>query len=202
VLWFVNITNRNFFMGLFPFLQQAELPDGFENLVTPWRVLRIQEDGEITAQYNKLANEDLGGNRILQQLFSHGSFVSASPLDEGMLLYLLSRPAYVYEYAFPMEPEWFMLGFGQIYGQRASVMGGRGMAPFRRVFIRPGLVFFLCDNGYVYEFAINEEVEEAEEALDEIRVAEITITTENLPRYTFANGQFVRHGEFFFHPCW
>ena len=164
LLWFVNITNRNFLLNYFPFLHQATIPEGADRLIIPWRIIAIQADGTINAQYNSLAGSETYGHRVLSQLLQNGRFIAANYNPSSYFPY----PAYIYEYAFPMDAEWFTKGFGQ----RSNVLTRTGLSPFRQVIIQPPApdgpaapdrpadandyahVFFLCENGYVYEFAV------------------------------------------------
>ena len=159
VLWFVNITNRNFLLNYFPFLQQAAIPEGFDNFIVPWRVFSALPDGSFSVRYKNLTHPDNDhyADMILSQLMTKGSFVDSYPLDNENILSFLAYPVFVYEYAFSMKAEWFSLGFGQ----RSGLLSRHGLETFRRVFIRPpdqygfdAHVFFLCDEAYVYEFTV------------------------------------------------
>ena len=201
VLWFVNITNRNFLLNYFPFMQQAIIPEGLERLVTPWRIITVHGDGRFSVQYNGLvqSNFERYSDIVLSHLLQRGRFISVGQLDYETLL---AEPAYIYEYAFPMEAEWFTLGFGQ----RGGLLTAQGMAPFRQVIIRPPAygdinahVFFLCENGYAYEFTVAPLGEgDGRDTFDHAVSPEASGAY-----YIFVDlpggGGFIRHGEFAFY---
>jgi len=201
VLWFFNITNRNFLLNYFPFMQQASISEGLDRLVTPWRIITIHGDGRFSVQYNSLSrpNVERYGDIVLSHLLQRGSFVSAQRLDYGALL---AESGYIYEYAFPMEADWFTQGFGQ----RDSLLTDQGLAPFRQVIIRPPAygsidahVFFLCENGYAHEFTVPPlGTGDGRDAFEHMIPQEAVGAY-----YVFAELQegegFIRHGEFVFH---
>ena len=156
VLWFVNITNRNFLLNVFPILQQTTIPEGLEQLVIPWRIITIHGDGRFSAQYSNLTMTDSKsyGDMVLSHLLQKGRFVSAQSINYETLL---TEAGYIYEYAFPMQAEWFTQGFNL----RHSLLTDSGVTSFRKIIIRPPAysipgvhVFFLCENGYAYEFTV------------------------------------------------
>jgi len=183
-LWFVNITNHNFLLNFFPFMHQVTVPDGVDRLVVPWRIIRSHGSGRFSAQYNNLSGERYG-NIVLSHLLQNGRFVGTHPMSG--LSNFLSYPAYIYEYAFPMEADWFTQGFNQ----RSTLLTARVTAPFRKVIIRPPVagdseaaVLFLCENGYIHEFAILPP-----------EGFSYSITEESsVPYYIFEDFQFIRHG--------
>ena len=185
VLWFVNITGGNFLMNYIPFMHQEVIPEGVSRLVKPKRIITVHVDGSFSVRYSGL--EELAakryGDMILSQLLQSGNFIEAvslnldasnlgasnlgaSDLDaldlsdgNEAFSYFLSGPAYIFEYAFPMEPEWFAAG----YAERGSVLSARVNTPFRQVIIRPNdwapiggqiypIVYFIGENGYAYGF--------------------------------------------------
>jgi hypothetical protein len=194
VLWFVNITNRNFLLNFFPFAQQAAIPEGADRLVTPWRVITSHGGGRFSAQYGGFDSEHYA-NAVLSHLFQNGRFLGSQPLDE--LPYIFSDKAYIYEYAFPMEAEWFSLGFGQ----RSALLTSQVAAPFRRVVIQPPAagsdeagVFFVCEYNYVHSFAVSPPGAGGPESFA------YDISGEGAPPYyVFTENQFIRYGEVVFH---
>ena len=194
-LWFVNITNRNFLSVYLPFLQHTPVPEGVDRLVVPWRIITNHGNGRFSAQYNHLAQADAKrySDIILSHLLQSGTFVSAFPANYEAIL---SEPAFIFEYTFPMETEWFLQGFGL----RSNVLNVPGLAAFRRVVVRPyyltdspdspGLaqIFFLCENGYSYEFSVN---------LPDNTDIGVVPSYSQKPNYTFI-GKFVRQGKFSF----
>ena len=200
VLWFVNITNRSFIPTYLPFFTNPELPDGLDRLVAPWRIVTVHGDGRFSVQYNDLTYSESKryGDIVLSQLLQGGTFISASPADMD---YLLSQPAYIYEYAFFMDAEWFTQGFGH----HTNMLTAPGLRPFRQVIIRPpckdeyeepdtARIFFLCQSGYVYEYTVSPRGVDGPDSFIH------TIPSEACGfYYTFANGQFIRYGEFSFY---
>lgn len=208
VLWFVNITNRNFLFNYFPFLQQTAIPEGFESFVVPWRVFSAVSQGNFTVAYNNLARPDFDhhAGAILSQLLISGNFVNAHLLDHENMLSFIEYPAYIYEYAFPMKSEWFTLGFGQ----RDDLLSRHGLESFRRIIIRPpnftelsssAEVYFLCENGYAYEFVVTFPINNDGRIILN-RTAMYSADYDEPVLYKFvslpAGGHFIRHGEFEF----
>jgi len=185
VLWFVNITNRDFLLNYFPFMHQEAIPEGFESLVVPWRILRVHGDGRISARYNELANpaNERYTDVVLSHLLQSGSFVGLH--SDAQIPYFLSKPAYIYEYAFPMQAEWFSMGFGQ----RSNLL--QNVPPFRKLIIQPTAtyeavaVFFICENGSAYEFTV---VPPGRDRFDDFETGS---------NYIFADGQFIRDSHFY-----
>jgi len=155
LLWFVNITNRNFLLNFLPFLQAEELPEGFDKFVTPWRHVRANADGTFSTRFEGLTGSSAGRVRpadaVLVQLLADGSFVDVIPAEYENILPFLTYPAYTYSYAFPMDAEKFSLGFGQ----RGGVLAGQGLPPFKQVIVRmDGYVVFVCVYGNAYVFSV------------------------------------------------
>ena len=132
VLWFGNIANRNFLQNHFPFLQQPTIPEELGLLITPYRIVTGHGNNNFSIQYNGLweAESKRYGDMVLLNLLQNGIFVSIKPAD---FVELLQEPAYIFEYAFPMEAEWFTLGFGL----RDSNLMSRNVGAFRQIIIRP-----------------------------------------------------------------
>lgn len=160
ILWFVNITNRNFLLNYFPFLQQLAIPEGADRLVVPWRLVTVHGDGTVSAQYNRLADAESWqySQDVLLKLIQDGRFVAMHSADFSDMLSYLRWPAYVIEYAFPMGAEWFTYGFGE----RGNTLTRPGLSFFQQIFIIPqydsdqARIFFLCENGYAYEFSVSD----------------------------------------------
>ena len=199
VLWLVNITNRTFLFNYFPFLHQEAIPEGADRLVTPWRIIMADYDGSFKVKYNDLAEARRYGDKVISHLFQGGAFVSSRPLDHELDVFLSfyhyqTNPIYIYEYAFPMDAEWFTQGFGQ----RGNILTARGMGRFRQVVIVPpsygkadARVFFLCEDAYVHEFTVTPQTSDGF----------YTQVPEDFAgfNYIWDNGQFIRHGDFFFY---
>jgi len=160
VLWFGNIANRNFLQNHFPFLQQPTIPEELGLLVTPYRIVTGHGDNNFSIQYNGLrdAESKRYGDTVLLHLLQNGTFISTRQAD---FTEMLREPAYIFEYAFPMEAEWFTLGFGLREGNLVT----RSAGTFRQIIIRPPSfsgaggetevsVFFISENGYAIEFAV------------------------------------------------
>ena len=200
VLWFVNITNRNVLLNYFPFLQQVVIPEGVDSLVVPWRIVTAHPPGNtFSAQYNNLAYAEskIYSHLVLSQLVQTGRFEAIHPINYELLL---AYPAYIYEYAFPMNPEWFTNGFGQ----RGSVINRPGLGNFRQVIIRPPIydgvnahIFFLCESGYAYEFSVAQPEGGSSflHVIPERTVGPYYILAQD----TLAQGTFVRHQASPFH---
>jgi len=194
VLWLVSITSRTFLFNYLPFMHQTAIPDGADSLVSPWRIITEHGDGRFSVQYSDLAASESRryGDKVLSHLFQSGAYVAAHRLlnmDDFRL-------AYIYEYAFPMEAEWFTHGFGQ----RNNLLTSRITAPFRQVVILPPLsgiedaaVFFIAENGYAYEFSVTPPT---------VGGFDTVIPEEATGAYYIWVGQqlnkFIRHGNFTF----
>jgi hypothetical protein len=198
LLWFVNITNRHFFLNYLPFLHQAVIPERLDRLVRPRRIITIYGDGTFSAKYSResMSYAKHYGDVVISHLLQSGSFAGTQTVDYGDLL---AYPAYIYEYAFYMEPEWFTKGFGQ----RNSVLMSTNVGLFNRIIIRPPIyegtdaeVFFICMNGYAHQFMINPPGGDGPDTFDH----EIIPSNAN-PSYAFIEpgGEFIRSGDFNFY---
>ena len=196
ILWFVNITSHNFLANYFPFLHQEAIPEGADRLVVPRRIIisAPENGGNLTfaARYTITSDIRRYGDIVLSHLLQSGTFVSVTEPDAETLHYILSGPGYIYEYAFPMDPEWFTRGFGQ----RSNILTARGsgMEPFRQVIIRPAAIvngtnahiFFISENGLVYEFTVPDPSDH------------IMPTVVEGPFYRLENGRFYRYNSPFY----
>ena len=193
LLWFVNITNRNFLLNYFPFLQQVAIPEGADRIAVPWRIMTLKEDGSFRAQYSNIAGSDtwLYSHMILENLLQDGSFVNTYPPGPYINERMLAWPAYIHEYAFPMDAEWFTHAFGQ----RGNTLTSRGVEFFRWIIIHlpensAVSVYFVCENGYVYEFAVTPADGWADAFLH------INLEEAAGPIYSFEDGLFIRQDPF------
>lgn len=155
-LWFINITNRNFFYTYFMSIVQPVIQDGHSDIVCPYRIVSGSGDGVFMIRYSGLDSTDAKqyGDTVLAALLKSGEFTAARPADYAALY---SRPVYVYEYAFSMTSDIFARAFGQ----RGSVLTSRGLSKFTGVVIQPPTqedetvrVFFL-DEDKAYEFILS-----------------------------------------------
>jgi len=198
VLWFVNLTNQSFLFNMLPFLNQELISEGANRLVEPRRIILAHPDGLFSVQYNDMDGAREYGDKVISHLFQGGTFVNSWPFDYDLDVFLeyhrhAPNPIYIYEYAFPMEAEWFTQGFGQ----RGNFLTSRIESAFRRVIIVPprygepnANVFFLCEEGYIHEFIIkppNPEDFDTDVPGDFLGFY-----------YIWAGSQFIRQGEFFF----
>ena len=181
-LWFVNITNRNFLLNYIPFLRQVDIPEGAEQITVPWRVIVPNVDGSFSVQYNNLM--DTGHiqytHEVLARLHQDGRFLTSYPLS---LEEFVRLPAFIYEYTFPLEPEWFVHGFNE----RSDILTNRVRVPFTHIAIMPyeegSSIIFLCDNGFAHSFFVDMAIP-----------ATSIVEDLHLPTYIFGDGQFTRDG--------
>ena len=198
LLWFVNITNRHFFLNYLPFLHQAVIPERLDRLVRPRRIITVHGDRTFSAKYGResMSYAKRYGDVVISHLLQSGSFIGTQALDyEALFAY----PAYIYEYAFYMEPEWFTKGFGQ----RSSTLMAANTGPFKRIVIRPPIyenmdaeVFFICIDGYAHKFMINPPGGDGPDTF----AHEISPSNDN-PSYAFIEPgeEFIRSGDFNFY---
>ena len=193
VLWFFNITGHNFLLNTF--MQQAPIPEGAYMLIVPKRVITSLDDGRFSALYSNLSESDpfVYGHMVLTEMLQTGRFATVHTAGlEEMMLSLSDVPLHIFEYAFPMDAEWFVHAFGE----RGNMLTRPGVRPFRYVIILFPLwegaettVFFLCENGYAYEFNVAFEGEFYHLTVE-------TVEAEGA-YYIFEEGEFVRDSHFY-----
>jgi len=160
-LWFVNITNRSFFVYLAALFDPPS-PDGYTDIVRPSRVIFGNGDGRFDMRYG--VNEPSADNAITE-ILRRGIFINmgeAAPI----LNTALRGPVILYEYAFTMRADVFAPAFNQSTG---AVLTDRGLDAFNAVAVLPTSVIFLDDehawtfalpSGYFYipDFYINDDL--------------------------------------------
>jgi len=156
-LWFVNITDRNFFLYL-----QARFapvaPDGLEDFTRPFRVVYGAGDGHFHIRHSEI--RDLGAwgysTRAITEILTHGQFVAQQPAAE---VQIMSRPVFLYEYAFAMSPDIFAQAFGH---RVATALSGGDVDSFYKIAVLPpgdddsAKVFFI-NHEYAWEFSLERD---------------------------------------------
>ena len=154
-LWFVNITDRNFFLYI-----QARFapgaPDGHDAFVRPFRVIYGAGDGYFNMRLSRISETDAWdyGEPMISAVLANGHFVSREPIDRDRIL---SAPVFIYEYAFAMDSEIFAQAFGQRSG---AVLTVHGIENFGRIAVHPpadessALYAFFMDDEYSWEFTL------------------------------------------------
>ena len=153
-LWFVNLSNRNFFL----FLSARFTPsvsDRNREFVRPMRMVSGAGDGRFIILYGGLMDMPPRTyfDNVITEMFSGGIFVGVADTDYERLF---SRPVLVYEYAFPMPGNVFPLGFNQRTG---AFLTQRGVTEFTAVAIWPphdnqGIRVFFIGDGRTWEFSL------------------------------------------------
>ena len=154
-LWFVNITDRNFFLYV-----QARFapgsPDVNDAFVLPYRIVYGAGDGRFTVRHSRIRETDawVYGAPAISALLANGDFISREPINSD---YILHRQVFLLEYAFPMCAEIFAQALGQRTG---AALTGHGLDHFYRVALLPPmdesspLHAFFMDNEYAWEFIL------------------------------------------------
>jgi len=154
-LWFVNITNRNFF----PYLQARfapTAPDGINDLVRPFRIISGAGDGFFAINYSNIAQLEAWhyGKAIIPSLLQNGSFVGVTLTDMSDIL---NAPVIIYEYAFHMDATIFAEAFEHRTG---TIISDWGIQSFRGIAIHPPhgdintlSAFFISDES-IWEFSL------------------------------------------------
>ncbi|MCL2604343.1 MAG: hypothetical protein FWD90_07680 [Defluviitaleaceae bacterium] len=144
-LWFVNITNRSFFV-YFAALFDAPAPDGYTDIVRPMRVVFGNGDGRFDMRYG--VNEPTADNAIAE-ILRRGDFVGTS--DAAPTLNAALRgPIVLYEYAFTVNSDIFAPAFNSRTG---AALTDRGLESFNAVAVVPAGVIFL-DSERAWTFAL------------------------------------------------
>jgi len=154
-LWFVNITDRNFFLYVQAMLATGA-PDGHDAFVRPFRIVYGAGDGYFNMRLSDISETEAWkyGEPMITAILSNGHFVAQTPIDRERLL---SRQIFLYEYAFAMNAEIFT----QAFGQRTSLaLTGHGIENFYKIAIHPpsddtsNLIAFFIDDDYAWEFSL------------------------------------------------
>ena len=153
-LWFVNLSNRNFFLYLRDRIT-ASAPDGYSDFVRPMRVIYGDGSGRFDISYSGLVDPHPRAlmDTVLTGLFSSGTFIGVGETD---FYRIFSRPVLIYEYAFSMPGSIFPLGFNQRTG---AFLTGHGVDEFTSVAIwlpenADGLRVFFINDDRAWEFSV------------------------------------------------
>jgi len=154
-LWFVNLSNRNFFLYLAA-RWNPSVAEGYREFVRPMRFIYGDGTGRFDKSYSGLmdAHSRTYFDAVLTELFDSGTFLSVSTTD---YVRLHSRPVLIYEYAFPMPANIFPLGFNQRTG---GFLTTRGIGEFTSVAIwlpyeAEGISVFFIGHGQKWEFNLD-----------------------------------------------
>ena len=152
-LWFVNLTNRNFFLYLaarFP----VAVPDGQNAWARPFRIIYGSERYNI--RYSGIENsfEWEFGLNALDAIIRSGSFAGIIDADSSRIT---NRVGFIFEYNFQMCSETFTRAMGR---RRGGVLTGQGPETFSSIVIQPPIegdsllrAFFLSE-GRAWEFTL------------------------------------------------
>ena len=154
-LWFVNLTNRNFFLYLEARFPPA-VPDGQRAWAQPYRIIYGAGNSVFNIRYSRIANSYAWayGENALDAILRNGSFVGSSAIDNARLQ---SRPVLIYEYAFPMNAETFAMALGRRNG---AALTSQGITSFYSIAIQPPtatdslLRVFFMDATSAWEFTL------------------------------------------------
>jgi len=129
-LWFVNLSNHNFFLHI---TDRFSTPtqEGYREFVRPMRVVYGDGMGRFSIRYSGIFDPEPQDyfDTVLAQLFNGGTFVAEHEID---FAHLLSQPVLMYTYAFEMPGDIFPLGFGQRTG---AFLTNHGVDGFESVVI-------------------------------------------------------------------
>ena len=129
-LWFVNLSNHNFFLHI-TYRFQPPAMEGYREFVRPRRVVYGDGIGRFNISYSGIFDPEPHDyfDTVLSQLFNGGAFQGQLETD---FTHLLSRPMLKYTYAFEMPGALFPLGFGQRTG---AFLTSNGVEGFESVII-------------------------------------------------------------------
>jgi len=154
-LWFVNLSNRNFFLYLSARLQPS-VAEGHWEFVRPMRSIYGDGTGRFSKSYSGLSGTGSHDyfDMVLTELFDSGIFVGSGPADYHRLL---SQPILKYQYAFSMPGHIFPLGFNQRTG---AFLTNRGITEFTSVAIwlpheNENISIFFINENRMWEFAVD-----------------------------------------------
>jgi len=155
-LWFVNLTNRNFFLYL-----SARFPPATPNEQNAWarpfRVIYGAGDGRFNVRYSGIDGIATStpwryGENALDAIFRAGNF--SRIIDE---ICIETRPVFIFEYAFSMCADTFARALGRRNGMALT---GQGISTFDAIVVKPpygddGLLrVFLLANDRGWEFTM------------------------------------------------
>ncbi|MCL2361218.1 MAG: hypothetical protein FWC73_05345 [Defluviitaleaceae bacterium] len=155
-LWFVHLSNRNFFLYLSA-RWNPSVGEGYMDFVRPMRSVYGDGTGRFDISYSGLVDLRPRGyfDMVLTELFDNGTFIGERDTDYKNLL---SRPVLIFQYAFSMPGAIFPLGFNQRGG---GFLTGRGITEFDSVTIwlpdgnHSDLRVFFIGGGRTWEFAVD-----------------------------------------------
>ncbi|MCL2839207.1 MAG: hypothetical protein FWE05_00410 [Defluviitaleaceae bacterium] len=158
-LWFVNLTNRNFFLYLEARFPPA-VPDGRSAWAQPFRIVYGAGDGRFNIRYSDIETSDaweFGANTI-EAIFHDGHFVGTVEIaNPAGRFRIQSRPVFIYEYAFSIDAETFAMSMGRRNG---TALTNHGVMHFNSIAVQPSTttdtnvrVFFM-DGINAWEFSI------------------------------------------------
>ncbi|MCL2527405.1 MAG: hypothetical protein FWE42_03215 [Defluviitaleaceae bacterium] len=156
-LWFVNISNRNFFLFLSN-QRRGSVADGHHEFVRPMRWIYGDGTGRFNISYSGLMDTPSRAffDTVLTDLFSSGTFVSVGETDYAKLL---SNPILMFEYAFPMPANIFPVAFNP---RSSTVLTGQGVDAFTSIAIwlpddgnESGLRVFFINDDAAWEFTVD-----------------------------------------------
>ncbi|MCL2187827.1 MAG: hypothetical protein FWC16_02205 [Defluviitaleaceae bacterium] len=133
LLWFVNITNRSFFI-YFTQLFDRGVPDGYTDIIRPRRVIYGNGDGFFTLRYGERSEM---ANSAITEILARGVFNGIVPAETALTA-ALQAPVILHEYAFPLRAEIFATAFSQ----RSTILSDRGIDAITRVAVlNEGVIF-------------------------------------------------------------
>ena len=155
-LWFVNLTNRNFFLYLEARFPPA-VPAGESAWAQPFRIIYGAGDGRFNIRYNGIANSNAWGfgENALDAILRNGNFVGSSAINHYRLQ---ERPVLIYEYHFNMNADTFAMAMGRRNG---AALTSHGITTFNAIAVQPPtttdslLRVFFMDDTYAWEFTLS-----------------------------------------------
>ncbi|MCL2571725.1 MAG: hypothetical protein FWE11_04920 [Defluviitaleaceae bacterium] len=155
-LWFVNLSNRNFFLYLAD-RWNPSVAAGYREFVRPMRLVYGDGSGRFGISASGLMDTQQRAyfDTVLTAMFDRGNFIGSSETDFNRLL---SRPMLLSEYAFLMPSHVFPLGFNQRTG---GFLTSRGIVDFTKVVIwlpyenYDDLRVFFVSGDQTWEFTID-----------------------------------------------
>ena len=155
-LWFVHLSNRNFFLYLTA-RWNPSVAEGYRDFVRPMRSIYGDGAGRFDISYSGLMDPRPRAyfNMVLTELFDNGSFIG---VGETNYEDLFSQPMLMFQYAFPMPGSVFPLGFNQRTG---AFLTNRGVTEFDSVAIwlpynyQSGLRVFFIGEETTWEFSVD-----------------------------------------------
>ena len=155
-LWFVHLSNRNFFLYLTA-RWNPSVAEGYRDFVRPMRSIYGDGTGRFHISYSGLMDPTPSDffDMVMAELFDNGSFVSVNAVNYEVLL---SRPLLMFQYAFDMPGAVFPLGFNQRSG---AFLTNRGVTEFSSVAIwlpsgnQSGISIFFLGGGLAWEFTVD-----------------------------------------------